>query len=50
MITYKLSPNLRIKSKEVEAVLEEGNEKLFRSMERTKIIKVLSNVVKLPDI
>lgn len=48
-MSLKLSPNLRMRTKEEENALEEENMKLFRQENLQKIQKILSNIVKLPD-
>ena len=48
-MSLKLSPNLRMRTKEEENALEEENIKLFRQQNLGKIQKILSNIVKLPD-
>ena len=48
-MSLKLSPNLRMRTKEEENALDEENIKLFRQQNLRKIQKILSNIVKLPD-
>ena len=46
--SYKLSPNLRIQSKEVKTAIEEGELKEFKKIEVNKIKKILKQVVSIP--
>ena len=46
--SFKLSPNLRMKSKEAAAAVANGEMKLFKKIEVQKIKKILEQVVTLP--
>jgi len=47
--TFKLSPNLRIRSKECAQALEDEDRKCYLKLEIRKIRRILSQVVTLPD-
>ena len=48
-ISYKLSPNLRMRPRPEENALAEDDRKLFNFLNLIKLQKLLSSIVKLPD-
>lgn len=48
-MSLKLSPNLRMRSKQEEGAQLDDNTKLLNQLNLYKIQKILSNIVKLPD-
>ena len=47
--SFKLSPNLRAKTKEAAAFIANGEMKAFQALEVLKMKKILEQVVSLPD-
>lgn len=47
--SFKLSPNLRIRTKEASSAIAMGEEKVFRQLEVKKMKKILEQVVSLPS-
>ena len=47
--SFKLSPNLRAKTKEAAAFITNGEMKAFQALEVLKMKKILEQVVSLPD-
>ena len=47
--SFKLSPNLRVRTKEASSAIARGEPKEFMELEVLKMKKILEQVVSLPD-